>query len=202
MSFLVSFNGQFSPLIHPASNSGNRINPVQPSGDIRTVQEFKDALEQAEENKSNKKASSLISSYQKSEKSFAEQKKRFYARDIMSSPVKHITKNSPVAMAHELLKQFGFRHLPVVDERQIMCGMLSDRDILSAQQNNRCEEVMQKKVIVCEEQTSIHEIAIILLREKINALPVVNQQREVSGIVTLTDILKHVIDTTPFLGKM
>ena len=60
---------------------------------------------------------------------------------------------------------------------------------------------MIQKVIVCEEMTSINEISIILLREKINALPIINYKKEIAGIISLSDILKFVIETTNLLTK-
>lgn len=201
MSFLVAFNGQFSPYVHRPSSLKELVPPVVPLTNTGEVTRFKDVLERAGVAESGHRATPAVNAYSQNMKKFEAQKKRSYARDIMSSPVHTINETSTVAQARELLKKHGFRHLPVLNDQSVICGILSDREIVKTDERLSCGSVMVKEVIVCQEHTSIHEIAIILLDQKINSLPVVNHNNELVGIVTLTDILRHVIDTTSFLGN-
>lgn len=197
MSFLVTINGQFSPLNLTVERVKAHISPV---GQITAAREFKDQLEAVDQD-SPHRTQPQIDAYQQQTKSFQQNKKSLHARDMMTSPVKTIAQTAQVSEVKKLMKQFGFRHLPVVSETNVIIGMISERELIGTLDNKLCHEIMQGKVIVSDEATSIKEIAIIFLNEKINALPIINRQHEVTGIITLTDILTYVIKSTSFLGS-
>ena len=138
--------------------------------------------------------------YQKSNQEYQHQKKRAYAKDIMSFPVRMISHDRTALEAKELLSKHGFRHLPVVNEQHIIVGLISDREVSASLLGKSCAEIMLSKVIVAEENASLNEIAILFLREKINALPIINHQRLLVGIITQTDILRYVVETTSLFG--
>jgi CBS domain-containing protein len=200
MSFLVAFNGQFSPLIHPAPPRP-LVSAVKPLPPAEETHEFQRVLEQEVDHTLPKARRRELAAYAEGARSFELQRQRSYARDIMSSPVHSIPETSSASEALELLRAKGFRHLPVVNELGVITGMISDRELQGELRHKSCQQVMQPKVIVAEEQTSINELAIILLREKLNALPIVDHRREVTGIVTLSDILEYVIGTTGLSQK-
>lgn len=164
------------------------------------TKEFKDILNSIEP-EAPAKNHSQIAAYQQHSKSFQQDKKREYARDIMSSPVRVIHEGAVGAEALKLMQEHRFRHLPVVNGQNIIVGMISDRELLGQVEDKVCRDIMIPKIIVSDEFTSINEIAITLLRERINALPIINQKHQVSGIITLTDILSYVIKSTAFLGS-
>jgi CBS domain-containing protein len=199
MSFLVAYNGQFSPLITERVSSG--VSPVSPINRTSDSVEFKKVLEKESVLPDTPHPPHKLDVYQKNTKTFEQQKRRDHAKDIMSSPVKSLAANASASEALALLKVNGFRHLPIVDERSIIVGMISDREVSGDLRNKSCRDIMIQKVIVCEESASINEIAIILLREKINALPIINHKHQVTGIITQSDILDYVIRTTPFLSR-
>lgn len=198
MSFLIVNNGQFAPLI-TSSVSERGVPAISSLTGLNQVNEFRNTLAESTENDHLKKSLQRLEVYKVAEKKFEKQRKRFYAKDIMSSPVKLISHHALAIDARAILSKCGFRHLPVVNEQQLIIGMISDGQLVGNLENKTCADIMLKTIIVCEEQASINEIAIILLREKINALPIINSQREIMGIITLSDILKFVIDSTMFL---
>lgn len=200
MSFLIAVNGQFSPLnlnVERVSNSVSAVDSISPTSAAR---EFKDILN-ASEVETSPRTHTKIGAYQQHSKSFHQDKKREHARDIMASPVKVIHENALGIKALEMMEKFRFRHLPVVNSNNIIIGMISDRELLGPVENKICREIMVQKVIVSDELTSINEIAITFLNERINALPIINRKNEVSGIITLTDILGYVIRSTSFLSS-
>lgn len=200
MSFLVVFNGQFTPF-HPGSgNESARVRPVDRVTSAHDVPEFKDVLKNFDE-ETRTQLHSGVEVYQQHTKKFEESKKREHARDIMTSPVRVISQSAPATEALKMTEKFGFRHLPVVNEKDVIVGMISDRELLGPLEVKTCQDIMVKNLIVSDELTSINEIAMTLLKEKMNALPIVNRKNEVSGIITLTDILSYVIRSTPFLGS-
>lgn len=196
------FNGQFSPLVHPTSSSvRGGIPPVSSLSKLNEVHEFKEVLEETTQDEGLKKSYQKLEVYKQAAKTFEEQRKRHHAKDIMTSPVIVISQNSSAIEAQTLLKKYGFRHLPVVDDKELIVGMISDRELAGSFENKSCKDIMARKLIVCEDHASVNEIAIILLKEKINALPIINHKRELTGIITLTNILQYVIASTAFLGK-
>lgn len=200
MSFLVVYNGQFSPFVYP-TGTPNGIPRVTPLENLKEVHEFKEELSEFEPEVKLNHHHQKIDAYKQVSKKFEEQRKRHYAKDIMTFPVKVVSQNAKATEAQDILRKFGFRHLPVINEQDIIVGMLSDRELAAASTDKRCKELMLERIIVAEEQASINEIAIILLKEKLNALPIINHKREVTGIITLSDILKYVIESTSFLGR-
>lgn len=198
MSFLIVNNGLFVPLV-TSYVSDRSVPAITPLTNITHVNEFKDALAESGENDHSKKSHKKLEIYKVHEKKYEKQRKRFYAKDIMSSPVKLISLHASAVDAITILAKYKFRHLPVVNEHQVIIGMISDGQLSGNLENKTCADIMLQKIIVCEEHVSINEIANILLREKINALPIINSQKEIIGIITLSDILKFVIESTMLL---
>ena len=199
MSFLIASNGQFAPLIPSPLSTG--ISPVRPLTSLSEVHEFKEVFEDSTPNDHPKKPNPKLEIYKIAEKKFEEQRKRLYAKDIMSFPVKLIPQTASAFEAQTMLNKFGFRHLPVVNDNQTIIGMISDRELSGVLGNKSCAEIMVNKVVVCDEHASINEIAIIFLKQKINALPIINNKHELMGIITLSDILKFVVESTNFFGR-
>lgn len=196
----MAYNGQFSPLISPRV-SGGGVAPINSLTSLGVVHEFKDILENTTPEEHHAKPQKKLDIYKIADKKFEQQRKRLHAKDVMSSPVKLILQNAPAVEAKELMAKYGFRHLPVVNAENIIVGMISDRELIGETENKTCAEIMTQNVIVCEEHASINEIAITLLKERINALPILNHKHEMVGIITHSDILKFVIETTAFLGR-
>lgn len=200
MSFLIAVNGQFSPLNLNVERVSSAVSAVESVSHTSPAREFKDILS-AGDNETTPMSHAKISAYQQHSKTFQENKKREHARDIMSSPVKVISERAIGIEALEMMQKYRFRHLPVVNNLNIIVGIISDRELLGPVEDKECRELMVQKVIVSDELTSVNEIAITLLNERINALPIINKNHEVSGIITLTDILNYVIKSTAFLGS-
>lgn len=56
----------------------------------------------------------------------------------------------------------------------------------------KVKDVMVKNVVTVGEDTDLQEIVNILLNKKINRVPVVNSNNKLVGIVTRSNILKHI----------
>jgi CBS domain-containing protein len=57
------------------------------------------------------------------------------------------------------------------------------------------EMVMTKKVHTVTEETPISDIAKLLIKRKINRVPVVNQNNRLTGIITRADLVKFMAET-------
>jgi len=123
------------------------------------------------------------------------------AKDIMTKDVTTVRSNMT---ARELAKIFTKHHItgaPVVDKKGKLIGIVSDSDILTSK-GKRVASFMSKQVISATEDTSVEEIANLMIAHKIKRVPVLNGERLV-GIVSRTDIVraiamgKHIAIHTP-----
>lgn len=116
----------------------------------------------------------------------------------MARHARTVTSDTTLGEAGELLRAMDVRHLPVVQDERVV-GMLSDRDLRRAQGTNRgadtpVGEVMSSDVSVIEPEKPLSFAAELMLARRIGAVPVVDDGRLI-GIVTLTDLLDHCLET-------
>jgi CBS domain-containing protein len=99
-----------------------------------------------------------------------------------------------------------FRHLPVVDEKDKLLGMLTDRDIRLIRPSlafvNKEDAAVQLWSISVQQtavfdpisvkpETTLKEAAELMLRWHVGGLPVVDEREKVIGVITYTDILRE-----------
>jgi acetoin utilization protein AcuB len=118
------------------------------------------------------------------------------ARDLMSSEPVAITTTTSIRQALETLQTLEIRHLPVIlaDDGELI-GMVSDRDLRSVPERALGEPVvsiMSSNVIAAEEEASVEEIIDLMLEHKIGAVPIVNADGDLVGIVSYIDVLRAV----------
>ena len=133
------------------------------------------------------------------------------ASQIMTSPVVTLTLAATVAEAREIIRRRRFRHIPVVTDDGRLVGMVSDRYLLAGpphpdrpdepqdppRPDQTVGEVMTPRVLCAAPDTSIREIARILVEERVGALPILDHRVRPVGILTITDVLKCVVHTAP-----
>ncbi len=128
--------------------------------------------------------------------------------DLITGPPITIPPEMPVLEARRVMQAQAIRHLLVVDDGRL-AGIVTDRDIrlnmpspattLSVWEVNyllarlTVGEVMTKSVIVVDPNRPARDAAMLLVSEKIGALPVVDGDRLV-GIVTETDFLRAFVE--------
>ena len=202
MSLVVAVSGQYREYDLPNNKLKKKINrsrEVDNENDFVLEEEF----DREEEKRSGTKSSHPgFSEYSKSKEKFKVRRENIFARDIMSSPVKSINKDMKAKAALDLMEKYHYRHFPVVEDNKIV-GIVSDRDLLmksSAQNFSQIElrSMITDEVIVAKQETEIKVIARIMVYEEIGALPIINDEYEVVGIVTKSDILKCVMNNMRF----
>lgn len=93
------------------------------------------------------------------------------------------------------MKLASIRHLPVIDERGRLTGILSDRDVLLSLGTNeartvRVGDIMSTEVETIAEDALASEALAIMLRQKIGSLPVVDSEGRLVGVITESDFLR------------
>lgn len=102
-----------------------------------------------------------------------------------------ISKENTVGDALQLMQEHKIGGIPVVDERNMLIGIVTNRDLrFQSDMERRIEEVMTKENIVTTHDTDLKLAAEVLLANKIEKLPVVDDEGHLIGLITYRDITK------------
>ncbi len=129
-------------------------------------------------------------------------------RDWMTPAPVTITPDTPVIDAIKLLKEQGFRRLPVMQDGKLV-GIVTDKDLKDAMPSKATtlsiwelnyllsklsvSEVMAKPVITVTADEPLEEAALLMEEYKVGGLPVL-EDGQLVGIITITDVLKAFIE--------
>ncbi len=128
-------------------------------------------------------------------------------REIMSSRLAVLAFDDNLFAIQGIFASVSFHHLPVVDEKGEIIGIISDRDFLrvvspffgTINEQNRDKEIMNRKAgmimtrnpICVEENGSIITAVKVMNQRKISCLPVVSPGTvRLVGIVTWKDVVR------------
>jgi acetoin utilization protein AcuB len=119
------------------------------------------------------------------------------AGDIMTSDVTAIRETTPVRSAVKALAELDVRHLPVINGAHEVVGILSDRDLAPlAGDPQRLREpvsrLMSADVLTVGLETDVDEVIELLTEHRVGALPVVNADGTLAGVVSYVDVLRAV----------
>ena len=97
-----------------------------------------------------------------------------------------------VGDAKNAMRENGIGGIPVVDENQILKGIVTNRDLRFEKDNKRSiQEVMtSQNIVTAIEGTTLSEAESILQENKIEKLPVVDGSNKLVGLITFRDITK------------
>ena len=102
-----------------------------------------------------------------------------------------ITKERTVGDALALMKENKIGGIPVVDDKMMLVGIVTNRDLrFQKDMTRRIEEVMTSENLVTITDRSREDVADVLLRNKIEKLPVVDAEGHLVGLITYKDITK------------
>jgi acetoin utilization protein AcuB len=117
--------------------------------------------------------------------------------------------DTPVAEALQLIRAKNVRHLPVVDKKDRLIGMVTEKELLYASPSPvtslsmheityllsklTVDEVMTRKPVIVAEDTPIEDAATLMVDHKVGSLPVMRGQQLV-GIITETDLFRTFIE--------
>lgn len=109
---------------------------------------------------------------------------------VITDPI-YLSPKHTVAEALELMARYRISGVPIV-ENQLLVGILTNRDIrFEENYERRVSEVMTREgLITAPAGTTLTEAKKILARYKIEKLPLVDDQGQLKGLITLKDIEK------------
>lgn len=97
-----------------------------------------------------------------------------------------------VGDAKQVMREYSIGGIPVVDENQILKGIVTNRDLRFEKNNARSilEVMTTEKLVTAGEGTTLEVAEGILQKNKIEKLPVVNADYKLVGLITFRDITK------------
>ena len=102
-----------------------------------------------------------------------------------------ITKDQTVGDALQLMHDNKIGGIPVVDAEGMLIGIVTNRDLrFQRDMDRKIEEVMTKENIITTHSTELEKASEILLSNKIEKLPVVDDNGKLIGLITYKDITK------------
>ena len=123
-------------------------------------------------------------------------------RDIMSQPVLTVETDETLWDAWQLLFVSGLRHLVVIDKYGQTVGVLSDRNILAEVpataehlSSKRVSDVLARvPVVMIGPEADPRAAAAVMARATSEAVPVVDEDGRLVGIVTEADLVRWLGD--------
>ena len=108
---------------------------------------------------------------------------------MIADPVT-LSKDHTLAEAKELMAKYKISGLPVVDTDNKLIGTITNRDV-KYQENlsAKVEELMTKEnLITSDKSTNLEQAKEILLKNRIEKLPIVDSENHLVGLITIKDI--------------
>jgi CBS-domain-containing membrane protein len=126
-----------------------------------------------------------------------------YVKDFMINHVVHIEATSTVKNAARMMNKFGASSLIVTYCGDIV-GIVTGRDIVvrivaSCQDPEEVtvRDIMSEPIIVVSSDIPLEQAVKIMLNERIKQIPVVDQESELIGILSMTEVARlqpHLMD--------
>jgi acetoin utilization protein AcuB len=109
-----------------------------------------------------------------------------------------VTKDQTIQECVDLMKEHSIRHLPVVENKKLS-GLVTESNLrqvflASMIEDLKLEDVMIRDPITVTPDTEIEDAAKLIYHNKIGGLPVVDNDDQVVGIITVADLVAAFIE--------
>ncbi len=127
--------------------------------------------------------------------------------DMMTRHPHTLSQTHTLRDAKAMMEALDIRHIPVVDTNERLQGLVTQRDILAAQESSLqldkvdqsdpldtlLANMMHTNIMTAKPRAGLKESAIYMQKHKVGCLPVVNKERLV-GIITDSDFVTIAIN--------
>lgn len=135
--------------------------------------------------------------------------RQYLVQEHMSAPAISVAPDTTLEQAMSLMVLEGIHCLPVIDDAQKLLGIVTDHDLrLFANSpflasatpqladtlcQHKVSEIMQRQVLTITAQQPLAKAVQLMRHNTLVALPVTNDEQEVVGVITRTDVLDFVL---------
>jgi CBS domain-containing protein len=122
------------------------------------------------------------------------------AKDIMTTDVVSVTKETPVYEAMELLIENEITGMPVVDDEMNLIGVITEKDCLRLfhadedEKNKTVGYFMTQPAVHYKENDSLQTICDFMIINYFRRVPVTDKKGKVVGILSRPDVIKYILD--------
>ena len=121
---------------------------------------------------------------------------KLLGRDVIS-----LNEDNTIYDAINLLAKNKIGALPIVKNQKILCGIISERDIIRELakdikknlKKSLVSKIMTSKVITCNKFTKSDELMDIMTVNKIRHIPIIEGENLI-GIISIGDVVKRLIE--------
>lgn len=126
----------------------------------------------------------------------------YHVRDIMTKECVTINFNKSLYEAYLLLKETKFSNIPVLTDLDTIDSIINKKTILNLLMNDiknyetifsqKLKEIQLPEFIITDPISDIRRVAKVMIEKKVDAIPVVNQNNYLVGIVSKSNIIQAV----------
>lgn len=130
-----------------------------------------------------------------------------HAHQIMSHPVLTLPMDTPLDAAYLFFQKHGFEQVPIISPQHKLVGMLTLKNLLKVMvvedhqihsiMDTNLVDIMEQEVISADPVSDIRRVADVLVTYHLTGLPVVNEQDQLVGIITRSDLLQAMTQDPP-----
>lgn len=129
--------------------------------------------------------------------------------DLMSDTPVVLHTTDPMQKAQEIFREHGFHHLPVVDDKGHLAGMVSFNDYMRVIRNIYNSPLERKddqrylstvlakdimtpahNVVALDTRATLEDALRLFLANRFHALPIIESSHRLAGIITVHDLVK------------
>lgn len=111
--------------------------------------------------------------------------------DLINGNIPRLQLQDSIVKALQLVNDFRVTHLPVVSDNKFL-GLLSEEDLLDAEDEKLTIEVLQEHFIPASVKDNMHFLNAVnaSIQFDTSIVPVINEEGELAGVISTSDLLK------------
>ena len=126
------------------------------------------------------------------------QREVIIASQMMQEVLIQLDASLSLEEALRIIQQHQVEYFPVVNEENKLLGILSKKDVLVALDRGKSDKkklshILPKETLCASPNTHLNHVLLACFKEKIEAVPVIDEKHRVLGILMRTDLLRTML---------
>lgn len=183
------------------SENNHELKSILPSSASKLDTNDEEVKDFSQELKNNSETAKYISSYQKVA-NLDNLEPVYKVKDIMTKEVFHATLSATIEDLYYFIIEkkvsqipitdFGKKIVGIVNKKLILSLIMNHKDNLSLILKRKIDDVYLPEVLTADPEADVRQVVKVMLDLRLDAIPIVDEQDTLLGIVSKTDILKAV----------